>query len=77
MLSRREEETILIKPDIVIQVLEIRGNKVRLGIEAPLSVRILRGEIYLERKSSTQFELDFDLENFDFGEEGDDSVFTN
>ena len=45
VLSRKKHETIHIGEDIKIMVLEIRGDKVRLGIEAPRSVRIVRSEL--------------------------------
>lgn len=45
VLSRRKEEQIRIGDDIVITVVEIRGDKVRLGIDAPKSIRIDREEI--------------------------------
>jgi carbon storage regulator len=46
VLSRRPTEKIVF-PDlqIVVQVLEIKGDRVRLGFEAPASVSILRGEL--------------------------------
>ncbi|MGG5259645.1 carbon storage regulator CsrA [Phycicoccus avicenniae] len=47
VLSRRPHEGIRIRHDIVVTVLEISGDKVRLGIEAPASVQIHREEIYL------------------------------
>jgi carbon storage regulator len=45
VLSRKRNETIVIDGDIRIIVLDIRGNQVRLGIEAPDSVSILRQEL--------------------------------
>lgn len=47
VLSRRPHEGIRIRHDIVVTVLEISGDKVRLGIEAPANVQIHREEIYL------------------------------
>lgn len=44
-LTRRCMETILIGADITIQVIYIKPDKVRLAIEAPRDVRILRGEL--------------------------------
>ena len=38
-------ESITIGKDIVIKVVEISGNQIRLGIDAPREVRVLRGEI--------------------------------
>jgi carbon storage regulator CsrA len=45
VLSRRPNEKILIGPDIVLTVSQIQGNKVRIGIEAPASTRVLRAEL--------------------------------
>lgn len=46
VLSRKKNESIVIDDCVVITVLEIRGDKVRLGIEAPKSVPIHRSEVY-------------------------------
>lgn len=46
VLSRRPNESIVIDEKIVITVIEIRGDKVRLGIEAPRDVPIHRSEVY-------------------------------
>jgi carbon storage regulator len=45
VLSRKLNESIVIDGDIRIKVVGIRGNQVRLGIEAPDSVGILRAEL--------------------------------
>ncbi len=46
VLSRKKNESIVISNDIVITVVEIRGDKVRLGIEAPKDVPVHRQEVY-------------------------------
>ena len=46
VLSRKRDERIVIGDNIVITVVEIRGDKVRLGIEAPLDVPVHRHEVY-------------------------------
>jgi carbon storage regulator len=46
VLSRKKNESIVIANDIVITVVEIKGDKVRLGIEAPKDVPVHREEIY-------------------------------
>lgn len=52
VLSRKKNETIVINNDITIVVVEIRGDKVRLGVEAPREVSVHRREVYdaIERK---------------------------
>jgi carbon storage regulator len=46
VLSRKAEESIVIGDDIIVTVLEIDGARVKLGIEAPRSIGVLRREIY-------------------------------
>jgi carbon storage regulator len=46
VLSRKKEEAIVIADNITIYVVEIRGDKVRLGIEAPKEVPVHRKEVY-------------------------------
>jgi len=46
VLSRKKNEIIKINDDITIMVVDIRGDKVRLGIEAPREVAVHRGELY-------------------------------
>ncbi|MCC7077284.1 MAG: carbon storage regulator CsrA [Acidimicrobiia bacterium] len=48
VLSRRPNESIMIGGDIVLTVLEVRGDQVRIGIEAPRSVDVHREEVYRE-----------------------------
>ena len=45
VLSRRPLEKIMIGPDIVVQVISIEGGRVRIAIDAPQSVKIMREEI--------------------------------
>jgi carbon storage regulator len=45
VLSRKPTESIIINDDIVVTVLSVQGNKVRLGVEAPSKIRVLRGEL--------------------------------
>lgn len=52
VLSRKKNERIMIAEDIVLTVVEIRGDKVRLGIEAPRHVAIQREEIYNRIKAA-------------------------
>ncbi len=46
VLSRKKNESIIINDVITVTVVEIRGDKVRLGIEAPKDVSVHRREVY-------------------------------
>lgn len=51
VLTRKINERIVIAGDIVIEVLEVVGNRVRLGIQAPSGVTILREELLNREKA--------------------------
>ena len=46
VLSRKKDEKIVIGDKITIMVIEIRGDKVRLGIDAPRDITVHRQEVY-------------------------------
>ena len=46
VLTRKKNESIVINGDITIVVVEIRGDKVKLGVEAPREVSVHRREVY-------------------------------
>ena len=46
VLSRHRDESIMIGDNIVITVVDVRGNKVRLGIDAPTDIPVHRQEVY-------------------------------
>ncbi|MDA8426117.1 MAG: carbon storage regulator CsrA [Treponema sp.] len=46
ILSRRVNERIVIGDNIVVSVVEVRGDQVKLGIEAPREVKVFRQEVY-------------------------------
>ncbi len=54
VLSRKKNESIVINNDITIVVVEIRGDKVRLGVEAPKEVPVHRREVYEAIKRNEQ-----------------------
>ncbi|MCY2994135.1 MAG: carbon storage regulator CsrA [Planctomycetota bacterium] len=58
VLSRKKNESIVINNDITIVVVEIRGDKVRLGVEAPKEVPVHRREVYeaIKRSEMAQHE---------------------
>ena len=56
VLSRKKNESIVINDDITIVVVEIRGDKVRLGVEAPKEVPVHRREVFdaIQRSKATK-----------------------
>jgi carbon storage regulator len=88
ILSRKKDERIQIGDNITVTVVEIRGDKVRLGIEAPLSIPIERDDIkyrtpkdrtpltlgiLAEANKAEEFRLPVDSERLDaFEDYGDD-----
>lgn len=46
VLTRRAKQSVMIGDDVVVTVLEVRGDQVRLGIEAPRSVAVHREEVF-------------------------------
>ncbi|NQT15330.1 MAG: carbon storage regulator [Planctomycetes bacterium] len=51
VLSRREQERIRLGESIVVTVIQVAGDKVRLGIDAPSDVLVLRDELEPRRQS--------------------------
>jgi len=62
VLSRQRDETIMIGDDIEITVVDIRGDKIRLGINAPRSVQVHRKEVYeaIKRENAEASRVEFD-----------------
>ena len=54
VLSRQRDESIIIGDNIVITVVDIRGDKVRLGIQAPTEIPVHRQEVYEAIQRETQ-----------------------
>ena len=54
VLTRRAGESVVIGDDIVITVLEARGDVIRLGINAPRDVQVHREEVYKELKAANR-----------------------
>lgn len=62
VLSRQRDETIMIGDNIEITVVDIRGDKVRLGINAPRSVQVHRKEVYeaIQRENAEASQVQVD-----------------
>ena len=67
VLSRKKDEKIVIGDNISIMIVEIRGDKVRLGIEAPREVSVHRREVYdaIKKKESDSEEAAMTSESAD------------
>jgi carbon storage regulator len=48
VLTRRPGESLMVGDDVVVTVLDVRGDVVRLGIKAPRSIQVHREEVYRE-----------------------------
>ena len=59
VLSRHRDESIMIGDDIVITIVDIRGDKVRLGIHAPQAIPVHRQEVYdaIQRENAQAADL--------------------
>ncbi len=57
-LSRKINESIVIGQDVEITILEIKGDQVKIGINAPKSVPIFRKEIFVQIKEENQQSAD-------------------
>ena len=66
-LARKINQSIMIGSDIEITLLEIKGDQVKIGINAPKSVPIYRKEIYMqkqdENKQASEGEIDVEVLN--------------
>ncbi len=54
VLTRQAKQSIVIGTDIVVTILEIRGDQVRLGISAPRSVSVHREEVFAELEAANK-----------------------
>lgn len=54
VLTRRPDQSIMIGADIVVTVLEVRGDQVRIGIRAPRDVDVHRDEVWLELQQANR-----------------------
>ncbi len=51
ILSRRESESVHLGDDIVLTIVRVSGEKVRIGIQAPSHIKVLRNELEIEDTS--------------------------
>lgn len=51
VFSRKKNERVVIDEDIVITIIEVRGDKVRIGIEAPAHIAVDREEIWVLKQA--------------------------
>jgi carbon storage regulator len=70
VLTRRANQSIMIGDDVVVTVLDIRGDQVRIGIKAPRSVDVHREEVFIVlQRNGRDHQLDessvIDLESVD------------
>ena len=65
VLSRQKDESIVIGDDVEITIVDVRGDKVRLGINAPRSISVHRKEIYeaIQREKEQAKAQDADSDN--------------
>jgi carbon storage regulator len=54
VLTRRANQSIMIGADVVVTVLEVRGDQVRIGIEAPRSISVHREEVFRELEAANR-----------------------
>ena len=62
VLSRQRDESIMIGDNIVVTIVDVRGDKVRLGIEAPREVSVHRREVYeaIQRENQQASQIGID-----------------
>ena len=60
VLSRQRDESIIIGDNVVVTIVDVRGDKVRLGIEAPIEIPVHRREVYeaIQRENHNASKVD-------------------
>ena len=61
VLSRKQNERIRVGDSVVVTVVRVSGDKVRIGIEAPPHVRVLRDELEVDSVGEVSLEASLDL----------------
>lgn len=54
VLTRQANQSIMIGPDVIVTVLDIRGDQVRLGIRAPRAVSVHREEVFAQVEAANR-----------------------
>ena len=72
ILSRKINEKVVIGDDITISIIEIRGDQVRIGIDAPKKVKVFRQEVYdaIKAENKAASESAAVIPHLDFGNTG-------
>lgn len=65
VLTRKRNESIILNDNIEITIVDVQGDQVRIGINAPKSVSIYRKEIYLEIQAENKKAADVKSVNLD------------
>lgn len=65
ILSRNKGQKIVLNDNIIISVIEVTGDQVRIGIEAPSEINIYREEIYdaIQKQNRSALDIDEDINN--------------
>lgn len=63
VLSRRERERVRLGESIVVTIVRVSGDKVRLGIEAPADVLVLRDELEAQAPPAAVLEVELDVQS--------------
>ncbi len=66
ILNRKQGESIIIDDKIEVTILEVQDGRVKLGIEAPKSISILRKEVYEEVVEANRKSLEVEIDVMDF-----------
>ncbi|MGI6383445.1 MAG: carbon storage regulator CsrA [Tissierellaceae bacterium] len=66
ILNRKPGESIIIDDKIEVTILEVQDGRVKLGIEAPKSISILRKEVYEEVVEANRKSLEVEIDVMDF-----------
>jgi carbon storage regulator len=65
ILTRKHNESIMVGDNIEIVVLEIKGDQIKLGVQAPKNVKVHRGEVYKEIQDENKQAANSNRVNFE------------